>query len=107
MVRSWVTIGVVFFPRVCMSVCFFCSKCKVYLVETDEMGKATCADGVEKTESADSINIGCVLGHVERDLDVGLGTQVVDLCREDLGDDMDQAGRVCQVAMVETHLWIY
>jgi hypothetical protein len=79
----------------------------MYLVKADEMGETAGADGIEETEGADGIDIGGVLGHVEGDLDVGLGTQVVDLGGEDLGDDMDQAGRVGQVTMVKAHLGVY
>ena len=65
---------------------------KKYLVEADEVGKTAGADGIEETEGSDGIDIGGILGHVERDLDMGLGTQIVDLGGEDLGDDVDQAG---------------
>jgi len=70
------------------------------------VSKTASTDGIEKTESSDGIDIGSVLRHVERNLDVGLGTQVVDLGGENLGDDVDQAGRVGQVTVVETHLGV-
>ncbi len=78
----------------------------LYLVEADKVGKTAGTDGIEETEGSDSINIGSVLGHVEGDLDVGLSAQVVDLGGEDLGDDMNQAGRVRQVTVVKTHLGV-
>lgn len=71
------------------------------------MSKTTGADGIEETEGADCIDIGSVLGHVERDLHVGLGTQVVDLGGEDLGNNVDEAGRVGQITVVKTHLGVY
>lgn len=77
------------------------------LVELDAVGEAAGADGVEETESADGVDLGGAVGkkhkmevewsaeptsvfgrpvlanplfsHVERDLDVRLGSQVVDL----------------------------
>jgi hypothetical protein len=70
------------------------------------VGKTAGTDGIEKTEGSDSIDISGVLGHIEGNLDVGLGTQVVDLGGEDLGDDVNQAGRVGQITVVKTHLGV-
>lgn len=78
-----------------------------YLVEANEVSKTAGADGIEETEGSDSINVSSVLGHVEGDLDVRLSAQVVNLGREDLGDDVDEAGRVSQVTVVKAHLGVY
>jgi len=39
------------------------------------------------------VDISRVLGHLERDLDVGHGPQVVDLVGADLGDELRRGGR--------------
>ena len=45
-----------------------------------------------------------VLCHVERDLDMTLRGQVVDLRWPDLRDDIDEIRRVCEVAIVQDHV---
>jgi len=45
-----------------------------------------------------------VLGHLERDFDVGLSTEVIDFRRLDLGDDVDQVGGVGKITVVEDHV---
>ena len=61
-------------------------------------------DGIEHTESAETVDITGVLGELERDLDVGLGAEVVDLGGLDLRDDVDEVGSVGQVTVVKDHL---
>lgn len=89
------------------------------------VGEAAGADGVEETEGAEAVNVALcargvrirssqsseagretvegpthgVLGHVKRDLDVRLSSEVVDLGRLDRRDDRDEVGRVRQVCL--------
>ena len=52
-----------------------------HLVEADVVLEAGRADGVEDPKRAETVNVTSVLGHLERDLDVRLGTKVVNLGR--------------------------
>jgi hypothetical protein len=45
-----------------------------------------------------------VFGHFERDLDVALRAEVVDLGGLDLGDDVDEVSAVGEIAVVEMEL---
>ena len=53
-------------------------------------------DGITRTYS--------VLGHLKRDLDVRLGTQVIDLRWPNLGNDIDEVGAVAEIAVVQLEL---
>jgi len=64
------------------------------LVEADVLFEAAGTDGVEETEGAEAVDVSSVFGHFERDLDVGLGTKVVDLGGLDGGDNVDEVGAV-------------
>jgi hypothetical protein len=66
--------------------------------------KTTCTDGIEKTQSAEAIDISCIFGHFEGDFDVGLGTEIVDLGGLDLCDDVYKIGTVAQVTVVKYEL---
>ena len=74
------------------------------LVESDLLLHATSADGIEHTEDTDTIGIGCVLGHIEGNLDVGHGTEVVNLIGLHLGNDGDQVRGIAEVTIVEKKL---
>jgi hypothetical protein len=52
------------------------------------------ADGIEETEGPEAIDVAGVFCHLEEDLDVRLGTEVVDLGRLDLA--MMQTGLCCR-----------
>jgi hypothetical protein len=52
-----------------------------HLVEADVVLKACRPDGVEDPERTEAVDVARVLGHLERDLDVRLGAEVVDLGR--------------------------
>lgn len=45
-----------------------------------------------------------VLGHLEGDLDVTLGTEVVHLSRANLGEDVDQVGAIAEITVMQLHL---
>ena len=74
------------------------------LVEADVLLEPDGADGVEETQRAEAVDVGGVLGHLERDLDVRLGAQVVDLRGEHLGEDVDEIGAVREIAVVQLEL---
>ena len=57
--------------------------------------------GLEHAERAHRRCLGGELGHLEADLDVALGAQVVDLVRLDLMQVPDQRRRVGQVSVVQ------
>lgn len=64
------------------------------LVKADVLLKAACTDGVEQTEGAEAVDVASVLGHLKGDLYVRLGTQVVDLGRLNLRDDVHEVGAI-------------
>ena len=74
------------------------------LVETAVLLETGGTDGIEHTESAEAVDITGVLGELERDLDVGLGAEVVDLGGLDLRNNVDEVGSVGQVTVVKDHL---
>ena len=61
-------------------------------------------NGIEKTEGAHAIDISCILGHLERDLDVRLGSEVVDLGREHLSEDVHEISAVGEVTIMQFEL---
>mmetsp|Transcript_17849 Transcript_17849/g.51100 ORF Transcript_17849/g.51100 Transcript_17849/m.51100 type:complete len:406 (-) Transcript_17849:40-1257(-) len=74
------------------------------LVEFDLLLHAAGADGIEHAEDANTIGIGGVLGHIEGNLDVRHGTEVVDFGGADLGDDGDQISSIAEIAVVKEEL---
>mmetsp|Transcript_1083 Transcript_1083/g.1870 ORF Transcript_1083/g.1870 Transcript_1083/m.1870 type:complete len:369 (+) Transcript_1083:223-1329(+) len=74
------------------------------LVEFDLLLHAAGADGIEHAEDANTIGIGGVLGHIEGNLDVGHGAEVVNLIGLHLGNDGDQVRGIAKVAVVEEKL---
>ena len=74
------------------------------LVEPDVLLEPARADRVEDAQRAQAVDVPRVLCHLERDLDVRLCAEVVDLRRLDLGDDVHEVGAVAQVAVVQLEL---
>lgn len=74
------------------------------LVEPHVFLESDGTDGIEKTEGAHAIDIGCILGHLERDLDVRLSAKVVDLGREHLSEDVHEIGAVGEIAVMQFEL---
>merc|ERR1719199_537081 len=74
------------------------------LVEADLLLHAASADGIEHTEDTNAVGVSGVLGHIEGNLDVGHGTEVVDFGGADLGDDGDQVGGIAEIAVVKEEL---
>ena len=58
-------------------------------------------DGVQDAQHAQGVHIAGVLGGVEADPHVALGGQVVDLVGADLAHDLDDGGRVGQIAVMQ------
>ena len=75
------------------------------LVETDLLLHTAGADGIEHAEDTNTIGIGSVLGHLEGNLDVGHGAEVVNLIGLHLGNDGDQVGGIAEVTVMEEKLW--
>mmetsp|Transcript_21097 Transcript_21097/g.50915 ORF Transcript_21097/g.50915 Transcript_21097/m.50915 type:complete len:248 (+) Transcript_21097:397-1140(+) len=74
------------------------------LVETGGLLKAAGADGIEHAQDTDAVAVSSVLGHVERNLNVRHGAQIVDFVGLDIGNDGDEVGGITQVAVVEEKL---
>ncbi len=74
------------------------------LVEADLLLHTASADGIEHTEDTNTVGVGGVLGHIEGNLDVGHGAEVVDFGGADLGDDGDQVGGIAEIAVVKEEL---
>ena len=74
------------------------------LVEADLLLHAASADGIEHTEDTNAVGVSGVLGHIEGNLDVGHGTEVVDFGGADLGNDGDQVGGIAEIAVVKEEL---
>eukprot|EP00966_Prymnesium_polylepis_P326481 7382391-Prymnesium_polylepis.2 len=72
-----------------------------HLVEASALLEAGVEDGVQQAQRADGVNVGRVLRRLKRDLDVRLRGEVVDLVRPHLRDDLHEARRVGQVAVVQ------
>ena len=66
--------------------------------------ESTCTDGIKEAESTETIDVTSVLGHLERNLDVRLSTEVVDLSRLDLGNNVHEVGAVAQIAIMKLEL---
>ena len=69
------------------------------LVELDLACQIAAADGLQNAQSTKSINVCSVFGHLERDLDMRLGSQVVDLVGLNLVNDGDEVASVRQIAI--------
>lgn len=71
------------------------------LIELHLLLHATGADGVEHAEYSNSVAICRVFGHVERDLHVTHGAEIVYLIGTDLSDNRDQVRRIAEVTVME------
>mmetsp|Transcript_32108 Transcript_32108/g.67312 ORF Transcript_32108/g.67312 Transcript_32108/m.67312 type:complete len:236 (-) Transcript_32108:172-879(-) len=74
------------------------------LVETACFLEATGADGIEHSKDTNTITVSSVLGHVERNLHVTHGTQIVNFIRLYIGDDCNEIGSIAQVTIMEEKL---
>ena len=75
------------------------------LVETDLLLHTAGADSIEHAEDTNTVGIGSVLGHIEGNLDVGHGAEIVNLIGLHLGNDRDQVGGIAEVTVMEEKLW--
>lgn len=71
------------------------------MVETSSTLQAEDAYGLKYAQGADPIGVGGVFGLLKAYRHVGLSRQIVNLVRLDLLNDAYQAGRICQVAVVQ------
>ncbi len=71
------------------------------LVEARVLDQPADPDRLEQAQRAERVGVGRVLGRLERDGDVALGGEVVDLVGAHLLDDPDQVRRVRHVAVVQ------
>ena len=76
------------------------------LVEARLLRQTSAANRIQHAQHSDAVAVGGILGHLERDLDVALGAQVVQLVRPHLGDDLKEVGGVGQVAVVQEELGV-
>ncbi|MNR05363.1 hypothetical protein D3C85_1213910 [compost metagenome] len=74
------------------------------LIEARGFLQAQDAHGLKQPQRADAIGIGRVLGLLEGNLHMALGSQIIDFRRLDLGDNAQEAARVRQIAMVQFHI---
>ena len=61
-------------------------------------------DGLENSQHTQRVGVAGVLGSVERDANVGLSGEIVDLIRTDLSNDAHDRAGVGQVAVVQLNL---
>ena len=76
------------------------------LVELGLSFKAEDADGFQQAEHAEGVRIRSVLGLFERDLDVRLRGEIIDLVGLDLLDDVDERRAVGHVAIVQKEVGV-
>lgn len=74
------------------------------LVEPHVFLESDGTDGIEKTEGAYGVDISCILGHLERDLDMRLSAKIVDLGREHLSEDVHEIGAVGKITVMQSEL---
>ena len=74
------------------------------LVEANILFETSSTNGIEHAQDTDTITVSSVLWHIERYLDVGHGTKIVDLSWLDVGNDGDQVGCVAQISIVKKDL---
>mmetsp|Transcript_6988 Transcript_6988/g.11601 ORF Transcript_6988/g.11601 Transcript_6988/m.11601 type:complete len:240 (+) Transcript_6988:495-1214(+) len=74
------------------------------LVETHSLFETSSTDGIEHTQDTDSVTVSGVLWHIKGNLDVGHGTEIVDLSWLDIGDDGNQVGGVAKITVMKEDL---
>ena len=62
------------------------------------------AYGIEEAQRAETVDIACVLCHFEGNLDMGLCAEIVNLCRFDKGNDVDEICAVGEVAIMQMNI---
>lgn len=79
---------------------------KTYLVESDVLLETGRSDSVQQSEGTETVDVSSVLGELERDLDVRLGPEIVDLGRlqGDVSTSIDTKG-FRKVKVRRTRTW--
>jgi hypothetical protein len=63
--------------------------------------EAASSNRVQETQCAETIDIASVFSHLKRNFDVRLSTEVIDLRRLNLGDDVDKVGTIAQITVMK------
>lgn len=71
------------------------------LVEADVVLESDFPDGIEEAQGSDGVDVGCVFGDIEGDLDVALCSQVVDFVGFDFFKQSVEAGGIGEVSVME------
>mmetsp|Transcript_14834 Transcript_14834/g.30585 ORF Transcript_14834/g.30585 Transcript_14834/m.30585 type:complete len:350 (-) Transcript_14834:231-1280(-) len=74
------------------------------LVESNLLFHARSTDGIKHTKHTQTIGVGGVFRHVETDLDMTHGSQVVDFIGLDAGNKANQVGGIAQITIVQKNL---
>jgi hypothetical protein len=74
------------------------------LIDAAGMGESAGANCLQHAQNACGIDVGGELGRVEADLYVALSSQVIDLIRTHLADDLYETHGVREVAVVEVEM---
>ena len=76
------------------------------LVDAAGVGQAAQTHGLQHAQHAGSVDIGGELRHIETDLDVALGGEVVNFIGADLADDREDAHRIAEVAVMQVEVGV-
>lgn len=74
------------------------------LVESNVVVQSASSDSIEETECSETVDITSVFSHIERNLDVRLGSKIVNFGRLNGRDDGDKVGGIGKISVVENHL---
>ena len=76
------------------------------LIDAAGVLQAAEAHSLQYAQHAGGIDIGCELRHIEADLHMALGGQIVDLIRAHGADDREDAHRIAQIAVVQVEVGV-
>ena len=76
---------------------------ETHLVELDVLRQTARADSVQQAQRSQSVDLTGVFSHVKGDFHVGLSSQVVDFRGTNLGNDVNQASGIRQIAVMQDH----
>ena len=74
------------------------------LVDAAGVRQAAQAHGLQHAQHAGGVDVGRELRHIEADLHMALGGQVVDLVRPHAANDREQAHRIAHIAIVQVEI---
>ena len=76
------------------------------LIDAAGVLQAAEAHSLQHAQHAGGIDIGCELRHIEADLHMALGGQIVDLIRAHGADNREDAHRIAQIAVVQVEVGV-